>query len=268
MSDNNSQTGWNVFFLIAIIGLGILAYSLQSENRKLQDEERKLLASDGERITALESMKGDMRELDQNLDSLQKLLAPGQNPQENNSPSQASEPPSPETSDQGTAQNQTPNATQAKESPVVNPVRDIGGKPNAGRASEPEPDHVITYGSVRVEVFGCRATGDVATCTFVVQNEGDGCLVQFYTDAILARDDRGNEAHAVEAIFADHNIENSVAYGNVLFARMAKGASTSAAFRFAKISTDAQSIALIYLRMDVDHRAKFDGEIRNIPLAR
>jgi hypothetical protein len=81
-------------------------------------------------------------------------------------------------------------------------------------------------------------------------------------------DDRGSEAKAVDAVFANNKMENTIAFGRMVYARMISNVPTSAEFKFEKIAPEATTIALIELGMDVDHRQKYDVQIRNVPLTR
>jgi hypothetical protein len=259
MSNNAGQVLLNVVLVAAAGALFLYTYNLH-----IDDQNR--IARDGERITALESMANDMKDLDQHLDDLHKLLAPGRSTQsssavdQNTSSVPGTGQPRPESLP---ATNDTQPNTDSGTNASVVPTQ-----PSQNPAHEQFAAHVFVDGPVSIELSGCRANGTTAVCGFLVRNTGSDSYFNFYTDESHVYDDRGYEAKAVDAAFADHRIVNDSIWGRIVFARMISNVPTSAEFRFEKISSDSTAIALIELRMDVNHSQKFDVRMRDVPLGR
>jgi hypothetical protein len=262
MSNNAGQVLLNVLF-VAVVG----ALFLYTYNLHIDDQSR--IARDGERIAALESLTNDMKDLDQHLYDLHKLLAPGGSTQSspnevdpNTSPSSAPGTGQPTSGSSPATNNASPDTASGTTLGVA-PTQ-----PSENATHEQSTAHAFVDGPVSIDLSGCRANGTTATCSFLVSNTGNDSYFNFYTDESHVYDDRGYEAKAVDAAFASNRMVNDSIWGRIVFARMISNAQTSAEFRFENISPDSTAIALIELRMDVNHRQKFDVRMRDVPLIR
>jgi hypothetical protein len=261
MRDNGGQVFLNLIISAVLIALCVITYNFHIS-------EKKILDADGERIAALESMNNDIKELDQNLGSLQKLLAPEGKPpvEQHNEPVNA--PAAQETSSQTASQNPPLSNAPSSNISSVNLAQ-----PSTVESGNSLPDHrpsqqVVMNGPVRIELSKCRANGVSATCTFIMQDKGKDCYFNFYTDSSHVYDNRGYEAKAVDAVIANNRMANTLGFGRMVYARMITNVSANAIFRFENIAPDATSIALIELQMDINHQQKFEIQFRNVPLIR
>ena len=261
MNHNGGQIFLNLIFLVAIVALCIAIYNVHNYDQKL-------LANDGARIAALESMKNDMKELDQHLDGLQKLLAPEAKPRAAQTDDPGNTPTSQEATNQSITQTPPSPDTHPSDTSAVNSDQTSGAEPGTPNLQKQPIAQTVIVGPAYIELSGCRANGFTAICTFLVRNTGSDCYFNFYADGSHVYDDRGFEAKAVDAVFANNKMENTLTFGRMVYARMISNVVTSAEFKFEKIAPEATTIALIEIRMDVNHRQKYDVQIRNVPLVR